>query len=431
MENVKASYKLKAMDGALLEASSCKITVHQDHLIITSEFGQPMTIPFRDMVDLFEEDYHIRITLMDDNVLVLNGLGYKHDDFFRQCLKIRNTIILEDMLASEMLLKSGVTADIKVIKETQETLVIPQGELRLYDSALIIFSSLKDPLRLLYCDMEKITTKDYEIHIHTDQNETYVIAKLGKKFEAFARSFSQIHNKVLLRAQKLLKALLPNVSPLIIRDASQHLKDGKAAKKSTLDKISPLLWQELEDQLEAIGVKETYEFLKKLSEPEKICMGIKRGLMGDMTGEYLWFLFPVYHSNSKMPGNTIIMEAMSTKGVSQATYCFKIMARKDYRMKLSKEALEKQVDSMLKRINRCMLAINFRREPIYLSEENLADSRYEKYKTSIALIPELRDLRASYIGRIMHRSSSQWQNDVADLLTFNVHTKKETKRWEK
>ncbi len=431
MDNIKASYKLKASDNTLLEASSCKVSFDQERLTVSSQFGQPIYITLRDMMDVTEEDYHIYITLMDGSTLIIHDLGYKHDDFFRQCLKIRNTIILKDMLAEETLIKSGVNADIKVIKDQQETEVIPACELRLYESALIIFSSLKAPIRILYCDMEEIFTSDYEININTDTNETYVIAKLGKKFEAFTRAFSKMHNEVLLRAQTLLKALLPGVSPLIIREASQHLKDGKAAKKTTLDDISPILWQELEEKLELIGVKEDYDFLKDFAESKKMCMGIKRGLLGDMTGEYLWFLFPIYHQDNKIPGNVIAMEAMNTEGKSQATYFFKMMSRKTYAKKQSKDVLDQQADWFLDRINRCMLAINFRREPIYLSEEKLNDPRYEKYKTSIALIPELRDLRDAFIGRVIHGSLAQWQKDVLALLKFNVQSKVDKEKWEK
>ena len=104
MDNIKASYKLKASDNTLLEASSCKVSFDQERLTVSSQFGQPIYITLRDMMDVTEEDYHIYITLMDGSTLIIHDLGYKHDDFFRQCLKIRNTIILKDMLAEETLI---------------------------------------------------------------------------------------------------------------------------------------------------------------------------------------------------------------------------------------------------------------------------------------------------------------------------------------
>ena len=94
------------------------------------------------------------------------------------------------------------------------------------------------------------------------------------------------------------------------------------------------------------------------------------------------------------------------------------------------ESLNNLVDDYIQTINSCMLAINFRREPIYLADEKLDDPMYEKYKIAVARIPELRILRKLFIGRVVHSSFKQWKEDVDDLLKFNV-TSKDENRWKK
>jgi len=148
----------------------------------------------------------------------------------------------------------------------------------------------------------------------------------------------------------------------------------------------------------------------------------KARLLGDLTGEYIWFLIPIYSTNSKEPGNAVAMETISGEGEGggKATYFFRIVSRKDYPNFKNIEELHLEVDNFIRRINRCMLAINFRREPIYLPDERLKEPQYQKYQFAIAKIPELQTLRKLFIGRVIHSSPEQWKQDVMDLLRFNV-----------
>jgi len=93
--------------------------------------------------------------------------------------------------------------------------------------------------------------------------------------------------------------------------------------------------------------------------------------------------------------------------------------------------MDKETDNFIKKINKCMLAINFRREPIYLPDERLEEPRYLKYRFAIQKIPSLRILRSLFIGRVIHRSPEQWQEDVINLLRFNVNTEDDKKKWKK
>jgi hypothetical protein len=83
----------------------------------------------------------------------------------------------------------------------------------------------------------------------------------------------------------------------------------------------------------------------------------------------------------------------------------------------------------IKNINHALITVNFRREPIYLTDEMLVRPQFEKYRYSIARIPELRTLRSLYIGRVIHSTPEHWQADVKDLLAFNVSTRDDAKPW--
>jgi hypothetical protein len=105
------------------------------------------------------------------------------------------------------------------------------------------------------------------------------------------------------------------------------------------------------------------------------------------------------------------------------------VSRKDYPNFKNIEELHQQVDNLIKKMNRCMLAINFRREPIYLPDEKLEEPQYQKYKFAIAKIPELQILRKLFIGRVIHSSPEQWKQDVMDLLNFNLNSLNDGEKW--
>ncbi|MDW8034450.1 MAG: hypothetical protein RMI79_05945, partial [Nitrososphaerota archaeon] len=155
------------------------------------------------------------------------------------------------------------------------------------------------------------------------------------------------------------------------------------------------------------------------------------GLMGDLTGEYIWFLIPIYDMEKRGYGNAIAMEAAGEEGGGKATYFFRIVSRKEYLKYENIGELDKETDLLIRKINRCMIDINFRREPIYIPDDKLNEAAYAKYRTAIEKIPSLRFLRSIYIGRVMHFSAEQWRKDVMDLLRFNIETQDDSVKWKK
>jgi hypothetical protein len=144
--------------------------------------------------------------------------------------------------------------------------------------------------------------------------------------------------------------------------------------------------------------------------------------MGNITGEYIWFLVPIFNSDPGQPGNAIAMEATANDGSGRATYFFRITDPNNYLCFKSLEKALIEVDNALKKINRHLITVNFRREPIYLTNEQLNSTAYVGYQRTISKVPSLRELRRLFIGRVMHYSPEQWKEAVIQLLRSNVST---------
>ncbi len=76
-----------------------------------------------------------------------------------------------------------------------------------------------------------------------------------------------------------------------------------------------------------------------------------------------------------------------------------------------------------------MIEINFRREPLYLTENQLESTEYNQYRFAIAKIPSLKTLRDQFIGRVIHGSQAKWKTDVTNLLAFNTKSIDDNEKW--
>jgi hypothetical protein len=123
-----------------------------------------------------------------------------------------------------------------------------------------------------------------------------------------------------------------------------------------------------------------------------------------------WFFFPVLTKpGTGVPANVIAWEAASHSG--RATYFFRMKAEN------TEEGAGDIVAAAIQRLNRALVMINFRREPLYLPEESLiTQTRYRHYAIACRRLAVLRDMRVAYIGRAIHTSPETWQKQMDELL---------------
>jgi hypothetical protein len=404
--------------------------LEKESLVILPKIGETLPVPFRDMIELNAKNYKLYLLLSSKETLTLSDLGRDYEDFLRVLTNLRNEVLLKDLLMHETLRKPDVEMEFKYSDESGK-MEKGAGKVRLYETGLVVLPEKGDMFRIPYSDLLEIKEVSLGVALTTDFGEKLVFTKMGTELDPFKKTLSDIINELQTKIFDYLKELLPGASSTSLRAAARFMKEGKAARRKDMEVVDPRLWAELEKKLNSFGVKETYDFLKGLSQQDRICIGVKRGLMGDLTGDYIWFLIPIYHPDPKKPGNAVAMEATSAEGGGRATYFFRIVSRKDYPKFKKLEDLNDEVDKFIKVMNRCMLDINFRREPIYLPDEKLDEPQYVKYKFAIQKLLPLQYLRRLFIGRVIHASPGQWKNDVMDLLKFNMSARDDDAKWSK
>ena len=417
-----ASYLFTGDDDQPISQGGCDLLLDAEKLTVLPGSGDPLLIPYRDIIQLLKSAYKININLVSEEKLTISNLGFKFEDFFRTFSNLNNEVILKDLLMNETIHKSGVFADLGYAGADKSEKAMGQCELRIYETGAVIISSEGNFIRIPYNDLARIHVDNYKLILDTDYDDSYVFSKMGKELDVCFKLLNDLIKALSVKTQLSLQELLPVFDSSIIRKIAKLMKDGRAARHMDIDAIYPGIWAVLENKLDEFGVKEEYQYLSSLGQAGRICIGMKRGLMGDLTAEYIWFLVPIYNLDGTQPGNAIAMEATAMEGNGKATYCFKITDPKIYRNFKSEEELQVAVDKSLKQLNRDLITINFRREPIYLTDAQLKSTTYVAYRRAVSKVPALQELRRLFIGRVIHNSPEQWKEAITQLLKSNMNT---------
>jgi hypothetical protein len=459
---VTVNYKFYDNGSNLRNEGEAKVSLDERYLTLSVAFGESMLFGYTDIVRISDYDYRVDLFFTSNEKLTLWSLGYNYEDFIFQLFKLRNELMLKYLLIEESLLQSGFQGQYVLLDPNGQINQNGNCEIRLYDTALVVLPQKNEPIRFPYCYIIDVNKQDYKLTITNESQEKTEFTQLGQNFDPFVKALSDAINKMILRTQQSIKELIPEAPPTAISKLAALMKDGHAARRKDIEQQSIAFVRRLTKKMDEAGLLAEYDFLNSLSAKDQVYFGMKRGLMGDLTGTYVWMLFPLLSPETNRLSNTIALEAFNTQGDTKedeaqsakymgseileetnhnsgqekksgptgATYFFKAIGRKEY-LQTTDDDLIKEIEGFIKNFNRSMIEINFRREPIYLTENQLDSTQYTQYRFAIAKIPSLRVLRNQFVGRVIHASPEQWKADVINLLAFNNKSVDDNEKWSK
>lgn len=394
------SYRLESGEGPPVSGEG-SARLLKDAVEINSIDGRTLTIPFRDILLAEAGDYRIRLTLTRGK-MEIGQLGYHYEEFAGILLKMRNELAKEDLLMHEKLLYTA--EDIQYSHMDQNLKVISGGscEAQVSETSLILAIPDTQPIKFPLSYVQKVEDVDYSLIITMEFGESLCLSMLGRQREPLLVNLEKAMKRLEEEALILCKELFSGVKGVSAETFAPLFKDGRAVCKANLDALSPCLWENMKNKLEECKIGYSYEALKDLGDENACVIGIKRGLMGELTGEYVWFMMPVHNKT------ILAMEAGMTDGSGgQATYFFSIPVDVN-----SPERLNKWINL----INYCFYMVNFRREPVYLDEEQLKKPAYSQYRFAIEKLPALQLLRSHFLGRALHTTEDGWKKAVDAIL---------------
>jgi hypothetical protein len=458
------SFISKNDSGQDLLKGKAKARIEKEFLSLFTDKGKTLRYKIREIALIEEKEYHLFLSFVfnDRNEQIeLFNIGFKFEDFYKELSKCRNELILQDMLVKEKVRKKDVKGDFAFFNCKGEKIRDGKCELRIFETSLVVIPVQGEIIRIHFGNVSEIQPGEYNVDVVTDSGEKVVISRMGYESDPFRKVLSETLDNLSLKTQSILEEMLPDSDSHTIAMLSSLMREGKIAGRKDIEEISAQMWDDMEKMIAQTPLADEYDFLKFLGNKEKMGVGFKRGLMGGLNSDYLWFLVPIFGGKPGEPGNAIAIEAGMIqspdvdpnindsaentneeneenekeaevlKQEGKATYFFRILGRETFSIMKETSELDRQIDEFIVSFNRCMQEVNFRREPIYLPDKKLSEPRYLKYRYAMKRLPELRKLRDLFIGRVIHRTPEQWKEDVTALLKFNTQSKNDEEKWEK
>jgi hypothetical protein len=226
---------------------------------------------------------------------------------------------------------------------------------------------------------------------------------------------------------RALQAAFPFLDPDQLQSVATLLREGGSAPVAQLAAIHPdipealatnAVDQDLRPYYDALLARCTNSLLHagfKLIRPdEDSAAGDPASEGNDAVQALYWFFFPLSVAGESSPARIVAWEANSRDG--RATYLFRLLQDP-----AAPGSALTNINDGVRRLNRALALLNFRRRPIHLSDEELArDPQHHRYAIAARRMPQLRELRLSFLGRAIHTSPAAWMAQIESILAKAV-----------
>jgi len=253
-----------------------------------------------------------------------------------------------------------------------------------------------------------------------DQEESYHFSKLGYETAAFVEGVKQqIWN---LREESLqeIKEIAPALSAIQASRLAKLMPLGAAAPLGLCEQIAPSFVEALEKKLANTRASESYEVFKDLGERGQIWVGFRKNKViggADDAGE-------------AKAATVIEVDAADSEESAQDPFLIWLIAPSPCGQFAAVEFAEADSATFVyrtggdfeifaKRLNRALEAINFKREVIRLSDEELRAPENADYYMASKRTAALQFVRENFVGRVIHSGVENWKRKLLELYSEN------------
>jgi hypothetical protein len=387
--------------GAAASQGACQFRFDPETAILTPASGTPIAFDLGDVDRAVKHDWDFELALFTGRRVQLKQFGAAFSTMSEELLaawrdRTVRCLLLEDL---EEVARYSAAAGLNAAPSP--------AEIRLYKSNIAVLPLDGAPIQWRLAEVDAVGFDDatYTFTLQSG-GEKLAVAKLAKKTGEFRGNLDGALADLRTREAEALHNTFPFLDPDCLQRLIQAMPEGRSVALSAMQAIHPKLPDALIAQTVDEHLRPYFDALRKRSVGDGLMAGFKfirpdeeesgedggqqeSGAKKDESPLFFWFFFP-------LAGNRAAWEA--TTGSGRATYFFDAPA---------------PADQAIAHLTRGLALVNFRREPVYLSDELLEqEQRFRKYAIGCRKLPDLRTLRAAFRGRAIHTSLEAWTAQV-------------------
>lgn len=439
MPSFSGQFELQQSGAATGQSGPCQVTFDDETLTLTPATGSALAIDLGDIEIFTAGDYDLALTLYTQQKLQFRQFGKAFQNLAHDLLEAYRNRVVECLLLEDLEEVARFDGHAQLdSKSSPERSFASPAELRLHRSNLAVLPTQATAAQWRLAEIDGVTFDEqaYAVTLHSGQ-DTLRVTRLAKRTGEFRERSETSITANREKAAQVLHRLLPFLTPGEFQKAAMLLREGQPASFGNLNGVNSKIERALYENIVNTQLKPYCDALREFAPAGSTYTGFKfirqeegeseetegaaeaaappgeaksAGDAGSGGVEPIlhWFFFPVAKPSGNQP-SLVAWEAASRGG--RATYFFRLSPPG------SSPNAGQDFDSAIRQLNRALVLLNFRRAPIYLSDEKLEiDPRYRRYAIACRKLPELRLLRASFVGRAIHTSLEAWRKQVESLL---------------
>jgi hypothetical protein len=445
MPSFSGRYRYLEAGGAVLQEGACRLSFEAQTLDLAPGSGAPLACDLADIDAFSPGDYELSLKLYTGRTILLTHFARDFQNLCHDLLEAWHARVIQCLLLEDLEEISRFDGNAQLDSAEGES--SGRAEIRLYKSNLAILPEGASGYSWRLADIDNVDFDEgtYTLGLRSGQDRL-ILTRLAKRTREFIDKVQMAMTDISERSVSTLHDLFPFLNPDQIQRAAALMKEGRAAPVSDLNSIHPKTeetlignavdkslrpyFDMLKSQTSAHGYFAGFKFIRPESEEAELAepgeepappaekqtptgteeaSGEAEEIAGEKAETVLhWFFFPLKGSGASALSDVVAWEASSRGG--RATYLFRLSRDGGQTANAVRESI--------RRLNRAIVLLNFRREPIYLPDDSLdAKPRFHRYAIAKRKIPALRQLRAAYLGRALHTSVEAWQKQVQTIIS--------------
>jgi len=462
MRTFSGKFQYLNVDGSALQAGLCRVSFEAETLTLTPASGAPLALDFGDIDIFVPGEYELTLTLYTGSKILLNQFGKSFQNLCHDLLEAYRKRLLQCLLLED--LEEIVRFDATVRFESPARTFASPAELRLYKSNLAVLPAQATGLQWRFADIDAVSFDETTWTVTVEcGDQRLAITRLAKRTEEFRQRLTTAREELAQQGAETVHGMFPFLSPDLFQQVAVLTKEGRAASLAKLRAIHPKTEQALaanvvdarlkpyfdallthvpagnyyagfkllregEDRQEMEGESPTGKAEGNGSESAGAAAGAEEAAetpaepsaeadAGEGAQPILhWFFLPLaVEPGARFPSNLVAWEATSRSG--RATYFFRLVPPEQSAQLQDESTGAALIETAIRQLNRAIVLLNFRREPIYLPDDSLLlQPRFRRYAIACRKLPELVRLRSSFLGRAIHTTPAAWQKQFKAYL---------------
>ena len=442
MSDFQGKFQYLAQGGAAAQEGACRIHWDAQTFTLTPTAGAALAFDLGDLDAVTAADWEIRLLLYMGRTIVFRQLGKSYETLAHDLTEAYRNRTVQCLLLEDMAEVARFSGTFELTGNSVEETQTGSAEIRLYKSNLAVLPAAAKSFQWRLADIDQVTLDSaaYEVRLESGDSRLK-ITRLAKRTEEFADKVQEAMDALATSSAQALHGMFPFLDPDQLQSCASLLREGRSApltKLAAIDKQIPVALaanavdKDLKpyyDQLMACAASGMEYAGFKLIRPEDD--GATSAAEDDSDSDNIdaadadagapetlyWFLLPMAAKRGgSTPANVVAWEASSRSG--RATYFFRLVSPERASELADPARAASVVDAAVRRLNMVLAMLNFRRRPIYLSNDELAmDPRFHRYAIAARRMPEVREVRSNFLGRALHTSPEAWQAQVESILS--------------